>query len=544
MTHHKIKNHTLAIFKLLNKILNFLTAAPSTPPRWFIAAAPYWGWITAGIILLSQINQALVPFNTDNAWLLLLAQRVIDGAYPIYPNAGVETNPPMMIYLNLLPAWVAQQTGWSILWCFRAFFAGALLAGWALCVAALRRIPGLQGWQWRMMAVLLAYGLFLLPGMIFGQRDHLLFAWWLPFGLATFLRTEKVILHKGIRLLIGILAGIAVCLKPQAGILFIIVAVGTLVRRCFWSWVLSLESIAAVSMGLLFCGVVWTQERYFMETLLPILTMIYARYDGFDFTILRNVSMILPGIPLSILLIRKRYTLPDIQNKFLFWSLILAGGFFLLALAQMRGFTYHYTGVFILSSLIVGWAYCLASHRLVGLLAIALVLFFPMAFNNVTAKKGDIPMWTSEHDIRTRLADIPSSVSYISLATTPFTPFPTPNTVPWKNKNTVGGLWYFEPASNLTTYPREVSLLDAFTKNDLRAAGLVVIDINKYIPLREGAVRMPEDFLAYFLNQAGMEEMRGCFLSLLKVSGYEVFMNGCVLLPLSTPPAPDTRAAP
>jgi hypothetical protein len=153
-------------------------------------------------------------------------------------------------------------------------------------------------------------------------------------------------------------------------------------------------------------------------------------------------------------------------------------------------------------------------------------------------------MWTSEHDIRTRLANIPSSVSYISLATTPFTPFPTPNTVPWKNKNTVGGLWYFQPASNLTTYPREVSLLDAFTKNDLRAAGLVVIDINKYIPLREGAVRMPEDFLAYFLNQAGMEEMRGCFLSLLKIPSYEVFMNGCVLLPLSTPPAPDTRAAP
>ncbi|MFN5608401.1 MAG: hypothetical protein ACK48E_01400, partial [Holosporales bacterium] len=221
-----------------------------------------------------------------------------------------------------------------------------------------------------------------------------------------------------------------------------------------------------------------------------------------------------------------------------------AGGFFLLALAQMRGFTYHYTGVFILSSLIVGWAYCLASHRLVGLLAMALVLFFPMAFNNVTAKKSDVLMWTSEHEIRTRLADIPSSVSYISLTTTPFTPFPTPNTVPWKNKNTVGALWYFQPASNLTTYPREVSLLDAFTKNDLRAAGLVVVDRHKYKLHKAGAVKMPEDFIAYFLNQSGMETLRGCFLPLLKVPSYEVFMNGCVLLPLSTPPAPDTTAAP
>jgi hypothetical protein len=529
---------------MLGKILHFLTSTPPTPPRWFMAAGRYWGWMTFGIVLLALINQGMVPFNTDNAWLLLLAQRVVEGTYPIYPNAGVETNPPMMIYLNLIPAWLSQQTGWPMVWCFRGFFTAALLIGWGLCVAALRQIPSLHGWQWRMMAVFLAYGLFLLPGMLFGQRDHLLFAWWLPFAVMTFCRIEGISLPRWARLLAGVLTGIATCLKPQAAVFFGIAAVITIVRRCFWSWVLSVESLAAVGTGILFCVVVWAQEPYFMNTLLPILHTIYATFTAFDFENLKNVSLILPGVLLSVLLVTKRYNLPIRQRRFLWGMLLLWGGFFLLAVLQMRSFAYHYTGLFILCLLITGWAYCFSGHRLTGLLTVIFMMFFPMVFNNVKKKKGDIPMWTSEQEIRTRLARLPASLSYVSLTTTPFTPFPAPNTVPWTNINTVGGLWYFQPAQNLNLYPQEVALLDTFTKNDLRRTGLVVVDRNKYTPRKKGPVTMPEDFLAYFLNQQDMEAMRGCFLPLIKVPGYEVLMNGCVLLPLSTPPAPDTGGAP
>ncbi|MCA3268867.1 MAG: hypothetical protein INF44_00810, partial [Thalassospira sp.] len=89
------------------------------PLRWFVLWA-----------LIGAVQQLGLTLNTDVAWLFELSKRVLAGA-DTYAEAGFETNPPMMIYLGLLPAWLHSVVVLSAQWSLQLFItilsAGTLL---------------------------------------------------------------------------------------------------------------------------------------------------------------------------------------------------------------------------------------------------------------------------------------------------------------------------------------------------------------------------------------------------------------------------------
>ncbi len=108
--------------------------------------------------------------NGDAAWLLILAERWLDGAR-LYVDV-LETNPPMSILLYVPPVWLARQTGLPAeIWMY-ALVAGlaaiSLAATWRLCGSA-----GLEGRSRAIFVAVAAFALLVMPARCFAEREHI-----------------------------------------------------------------------------------------------------------------------------------------------------------------------------------------------------------------------------------------------------------------------------------------------------------------------------------------------------------------------------------
>ena len=162
---------------------------------------------------LAAVPVFLGILNHDVAWLLYAAGRVLAGDR-LYVDV-VETNPPLIVWLNFAPLLLANLTGITEILALRILVllvvaSSLLLAAWALR----RTLPDRPGGRLLILFVALFV---LLPaaGYEFGQREHLLFAMVLPYLLIAAGRAAGVPMTGRIPWLVGMFAGIGIALKPH-----------------------------------------------------------------------------------------------------------------------------------------------------------------------------------------------------------------------------------------------------------------------------------------------------------------------------------------
>lgn len=121
----------------------------------------------------------MIP-NPDSSWLIYVAQRMADGQKPYIDF--METNPPLILWISLLPVWVGRFLHISP---FMVFSFLVTLLNIASLVLVARTIRGreLLGSKPVFGAVLLyiAFGFFLLSPAIYGQREFLFISLVLPY---------------------------------------------------------------------------------------------------------------------------------------------------------------------------------------------------------------------------------------------------------------------------------------------------------------------------------------------------------------------------
>ncbi len=250
------------------------------------------------------------PLKDDVAWLLYVARKWLGGKR-LYEDI-VEVNPPLIVWIYAVPALVSGWLGVSSKAISEPMFA-AMLMGCAWWTAHL--LHGRAPLFARRLPVFGAIGtvLLLLPGVEFGQREHLLVAAALPY-LALFVREMQGEPEpRKTAVLAGVLAALGCALKPTY-----VVAFG-LLELVGWLRGTRITRLAVLSAGatlglyglgvLIFCPA-------FLENAVPLALALYGGTDTPCREILAQSQILLGGVAVTVLLAAlARRTLP--QQPFL-----------------------------------------------------------------------------------------------------------------------------------------------------------------------------------------------------------------------------------
>lgn len=175
------------------------------------------------------------PLNHDAAAILFWAQRMVAGER-LYIDL-IDVNPPMIFWLNLIPAWLAAKTGLAA----ATLLSGSLVLGIVASMAFCRRLlPDLIDDIGPVGQVLLPvaalFVLLIYPAHSFAQREHILLIAALPYLLASAGRGGLAALSGRKRAASAVLLAIAVCMKPHFAILPLLMEAWVLSRMGWRRW--------------------------------------------------------------------------------------------------------------------------------------------------------------------------------------------------------------------------------------------------------------------------------------------------------------------
>jgi hypothetical protein len=197
-----------------------------------------------GVVLAAAVTRTLsVHLGQDQSWLLYAAREILRGVKLNGPDL-VETNPPFAVWFHIVPVLLGDLLHITVLYGFCCFWLGIAAATGAWSALLFRRLyrPTLLGF-WCFVLVECVVLLLAINGEDLGQREHMTAIFLLPYLVVAAFRIERKAISRMTCCLVGVLAAVAICLKPQQILVgFFIEALVLLslrrVRDWFdWSWV-------------------------------------------------------------------------------------------------------------------------------------------------------------------------------------------------------------------------------------------------------------------------------------------------------------------
>jgi hypothetical protein len=257
-------------------------------------------WIAAaGLILLSAFwLKATALINHDTAWFLYATKRWLDGA-ALYRDI-VEVNPPLAFFLTAPAVLLSRQFGIG---------ETAGLVGWIVGLSAislgathllLRRLPGMTSNERGQVTVVLAFAAALLPAAMFGQREHFLIVFLLPYMALGACRLVSTAPSLPARVAIGAFAAAGLCLKPH--FLLIPAALELLFairRRSLWQW-RQPENMVMAALGMAYVAWTWFAYPEFFANILPWGAEAYVPYYGRAFSQVLLSALPVAGLALAL----------------------------------------------------------------------------------------------------------------------------------------------------------------------------------------------------------------------------------------------------
>jgi len=359
---HQITVKSAQLGKVILSLMQRLSVSDKIAQRLLIATI-------AAIFLLLVFDVFLHPLRIghDQALHYQMGLLLLEGKVPFVDM--YDSNPPMIYYIDTIPGAVAKVLHIHPIVSFQLFICTLS----ALSCAAVFWLSIKYARKRLVMPLLIMtvfYAAFnLLLGLDFGQREHICILAFVPFLLLRWLRWTDTRLDLRLCLILGLVAGIGICLKHY--FLIIVVAVELYWLCKYWRWkrLIAPECIAAFSVGVLyllhFLVVPPEMRDGFFNYMVPIYTYGYSFWDTnlitlFDSANNRQVFFWLPIACLAAISVSRRhsFSLPLIVYSM--------GGLAIYAI-QYKGWTYHgfpcMSGMVLAGGLAVGCLIQLLSSR-------------------------------------------------------------------------------------------------------------------------------------------------------------------------------------
>lgn len=316
-------------------------------------------WSVVGIIMFAASRHALsFPLNHDVSWHMHIAQTMLGHAELHQPP--VEVNPPLATLLVMPALAVAELTGIGLTLAFQLGTLALAAAVIGVAVALVRSGPAPRSLGPYLAGSLVLAGIWM-PGVDFGQREHLLFWLVIPLALVGYLRIVGREPSPWLAVSSGLVAGVGIALKPHFLAMWVALEVLVVLRvrgGSKWQRIRRPETATVLVVLLLY----WTGVLVFTNWL-PTVRLVGSIYESF-FGVDRLALVWSPGtfaIALcAVALVRGSGPVAGLALVFT----TLAAGCWLAFVSQGKGWTYHYYPVWaliVVAALLIAYDYARAA---------------------------------------------------------------------------------------------------------------------------------------------------------------------------------------
>jgi hypothetical protein len=306
----------------------------------------------AAILLLGVIPAFASRLQPDTAWLLYAAEHMLDGARPYVDF--IETNPPLILWLDAIPALMARTAGLQSGLVYNAMVLALVLASTAVCARVLRQLLPTEIALRRYLILLILFALVPLSRNDFGQREHLLLALALPYILLTAMRINGDTVGRASALGIGVAAGVGIALKPYFMLLWVCLELAVVLAERRKGLRFREESVAVVTVGVAYVLAVvhWTPEY------IQVVRTMAGPYYSFLSNSLQTTALLGDGAQLPLLAVLAYVALrADAKGRRRgLWSVLAwaTAALWLAAVLQHKGWRYHFYPALALSAILSG----------------------------------------------------------------------------------------------------------------------------------------------------------------------------------------------
>jgi hypothetical protein len=297
-----------------------------------------WFASAAVIALLGAMAVVFRPPNHDVSWYLHMAGVMLNGG-TAYVDV-VDTNPPLIVMLTMVPVWTARLVGLAPT---GAFYGGVFLLGVVSSIWCSRLIkrawPGASVAAHGLLTTGVVFLLLAFPKGDFGQREHLAVILALPYVLAAAVRSVGGRLSTGEAILAGVAGAIGFALKPHFLLAWVAVEIALVVRVS--------SSRRALALRAEFLAALFTVALYGVAVLvvfpeyLDVARRVWAVYGGLDSPTARLLALREWQIGLVALALVALIRLPRDLSAPLTVVAAAAAGFLASSLLQLKGWGYH-----------------------------------------------------------------------------------------------------------------------------------------------------------------------------------------------------------
>jgi hypothetical protein len=324
------------------------SVGPLTPEHVTVLSLALLGVVLA--IVLAAIFGS--PLKDDIAWLLHLASDMLRGKR-LYVD-DIEINPPLIVWILLLPAEVARLSGLQIKIAADLFFA-IVVIGASFCSARLLRgyAPLLEN----QAPVFAGIGtvLLILPGVEFGQREHLLVALALPYLCLVARRLKSHEPRHAAAACCGIAAAIGCALKPDYLIAFAALEAVAISRGArIWRT----ETVCAAVVLASYAAAVAVIFPIYFSFIIPLARELYGASDVSFVRLLIESHNVLLGLAILLVLCLARPTRAH-RDPLLVVLATFALGAIAACLTEQKDWFYHRLPATIV--VVLGLTYWIAS---------------------------------------------------------------------------------------------------------------------------------------------------------------------------------------
>jgi hypothetical protein len=240
--------------------------------------------IPAAILCGAALAMALARIFTahvghDQSWGLYLGLQILHGVKLNGPEL-VEVNPPFLVWFMTLPVLFSHLLHLDVLNGFRCFYVAVLTLSACWAVFLFRKLyrPTPLG-SWLFVLAVCCAGIYPVLQDDLGQREHMVSFLLLPYILAAAFRIRRERLGSAESCAIGLIAAVAICLKPQHLLEVVLIEGLVLYRlRSLRGWLHLTVCCLGFGLLLYYVAVRLTASAYLTDVV-PLLT---ATYWGFN----------------------------------------------------------------------------------------------------------------------------------------------------------------------------------------------------------------------------------------------------------------------
>lgn len=299
---------------------------------------PAFSLILIALLFVYQIAIRLgSDLNHDTGWFLYVAQGLLDGG-ELYRDF-VEVNPPLIIWLTAPMVMLSRATGVAPI----ETLYGVFFVITALSLLLVRRylvmIRDVPDWMAEPVLFLLAAAFLFIPASSFGQREHLLALLFMPWFMLRVVRSQGAQIPVTESVLVGLLAAVAICLKPHAVLAPLGIEALLLLRGRNFRAAFAPENLGAAVFAIIYGVAIVIWCPLFLDKMVHFGVAAYVPYYGFDATVIleRGIRPALVSALALVLIYMARGPMRELSIL----AFAAAVGFLAAYLLQSKGYYYQ-----------------------------------------------------------------------------------------------------------------------------------------------------------------------------------------------------------